>query len=676
MKRNWTEEEDNYILNNHNKMTWLDMSKFLSCSIATVQGRARKLGIEVENKELTRWTAEEVKLLREYADKYITKNIAKKLNKTVVAVKKKAEKEGIKLHSSNDPWKKWMIDYLKDNIETKSIRQISLFIGITEYQVKKKCEELNIEYDNKRWTKEEEEILISSCKSCHYSELTKLLPGKTAAAILCKSRQLNLDIITESNHYKYDRKTAKYIKENWGKISINEMARQLGIPRSKIYVYKKKLKLPNTGQNIKWNEQSISRLRELAKTKNISQLAKEFKTTNAAISTVASRNNIQLIDGKLIWDNEKIEKLKELAKDYSINELCTIFNTSYGAINRIINRCNIEVKDSYVITGWLDIEYNKLLELKESNEILDIPSIMKLVNKTDIVVINKCNELGIKYIPFPRKKWTNEEVISIIEDAKTLSINELVIKYNRSSLSIRSKLSKHDVKPMALVEHWTNEDIELLKQLVSEHKSIAYIANALNKSVAAIENKLAKEKIEIGKNKAWTEEEERYLIDMWDERNMRYIAKYLNRSISAIKNKAYELGLGGQFLHQDALKIEEIAEIFNVQRRDVETTWMILGLPYKVEKVSKNTSYKYVEIDDLFAFLENNQFLYDGKDFEENTLGMEPEWVKLKRKHDTFYGFEYDRTSLIKKKLLQQKKYYLELLSDENNDEKVLKKQL
>ena len=55
-------------------------------------------------------------IIIEYSKKYVTKTIARKLGRSYLAVQKKAIKLGIELHSEKDPWKKWMIDYLKDNI--------------------------------------------------------------------------------------------------------------------------------------------------------------------------------------------------------------------------------------------------------------------------------------------------------------------------------------------------------------------------------------------------------------------------------------------------------------------------------------------------------------------------------------------------------------------------------
>ena len=674
MKRNWTEEEDNYILNNYNKLTWKEMSTFLNCAIYTVKKRAESLGLEIEFKEIKPWTEEDINLLREYAGKYGKRTIARMMKKGVNSIVSKANSEGIDLSVDNDPWDDSKVDYLISNINKKSIRQISLFIGIDAYRIKKKCEELNIIIEKTGWTEEEDKLLLENYNKCHYSQLTKIIPGKSKGAILKRARKLNLDVITENTESVYNEEYAKFIHDNWSKMSLNEMSRQLGISKSTVYRYKNKLNLPNVGQKVKWNNVTLLELRTLAKDKTIEELAKHFRTTKSAITKVASKNNIKLNRCNIVFTEDKIHELIELSKDHTVNEVCFIMNIRRSSLDKVVKKYNIVFKKE--ITGkWTDEEINVLLNIKSNNQLLDIPTIMKLIDKTDETIIKKCRELNVDYIPFSKKEWTSEEIESLLEDAKIYNIKDLVIKYNRSSLSINAKLYKFKMKAVSLNDYWTNDEVLLLRQLTNDNKSINEIAIILNRSIVAVENKLKNEKIKYGTFRLWTKEEEAELIELWDERNIAWLSKKFNRSIEAIKNKAYDLGLKRQFLHQDSLRIEEIAEIFNVRRREVETTWIILGLPYKVEKLSRYSTYKYVTIDNLFLFLEKNQFLYDGKDFEENILGMEPNWVKEKRKHDTFYGFEYDRSTLIKKKLLQQKKYYLELEKEIMNGQKVLKKQ-
>lgn len=674
MKRNWNEKEDIFILNNYNKMSLIEMAKLLSCAPETVKKRAEFLGFDEDLKKVKPWSEEELNLLREYAGKYAKRTIAKMMHKSVNTITSKAISEGIDLTLNNNSWDEFKIEYLINNINKKSINQISLFIGISAYEIRKKCSELNIEIEKKGWTEEEDKLLLENYNKCHYSELTKIIPGKSKGAILKRARKLNLEVITESTDFIYNEEFANYISKMWGKISIKEIARKLGISKSTVYCYKNRLNLPNIDTRLKWNDDTLLELETLAKEKNIEQLARHFKTTKNAIKSVASKNNIKLIHSNVVFTESKIKELIELSSNHTVNEVCQLMNINRSSLEKIVKKYNIVFKKDN--TGkWTEEEINILLNIKNNNQLLDIPTIMKMIDKTDETIIKKCKELNVEYINFSKREWTNEELESLIKDAQIYNIKELVIKYNRSSLSINSKLYKNNTKAVSLNDFWKEEDLLLLKKLVNENKSIRDIASILNRSVIAVENKLKSEKIRHGTIRLWTKEEEEELIELWDERNMTWLSNKFNRSLDAIKNKAYELGLRKQFLHQDSLKIDEIAEIFNVSRNEVEITWIILGLPYRVEKLSKTTCYKYVRIDDLFLFLENNQFLYDGKDFEENILGIEPSWVKEKRKHDTFYGFEYDRSTLVKKKLLQQKKYILEIERERIADQKVLKKQ-
>lgn len=672
MKRSWTEEEDNYIINNVGKLTWTKMSDVLKCHTNTIQNRARELGIVVINNKKNIWTDEEVELLRKYSKQYITKNIAKKLNKSILSVQKKAIKEGIVLHGKTNPWKKWMVDYLIDNYDKKSLRQISIFIGLPYYRVKKKCMELKLDYNFNKWSNEEIQILLDNHNKCHYSELTKLLPGKSKESIKNKARSMNLDIITEI--YEYNEEHAKFIKDNWNILTISDIARKLKITRGVIYNYKKKLNLANVGQKKKWTAETIEELRIMSKDNSIEKLANYFKTSKHSISTIAYRNNIELLDGKRKWSDEDIERIRNLAKDHTIEEISLLVNLNHTSLKRLMIRYNIKILSDDYGNRWTNDEVNLLIKLV--NEKRDIPYIMNYIDKNDLTIIRKCNELKLDYIGFERKKWTDLEIESIKNDVKILNINQLVMKYKRSSYSIKLKLRKCNLSILGLVDYWTDEDVNLLKELIKKGNSIVEISKQLNRSTSSIENKLRSENLNYSDKKYWTKEEERYLMDNWDEHSILYLSKKLNRSKTAISSKAYLLGLGQQFLHSDALKISEISEIFNVGRNEIETTWIILGLPYKYEKVSNCYGYKYVKIDELFKFLENNQFLYDGKYFEENILGKEPTWVKEKRKHDVIYGYNYNYTSMTKKKLLQQKKYYLEMEKEKNNNQNILKKEL
>ena len=269
----WTEEKVSELKNIWNTKSLYKIAADFHTTEETIREKASEIGLE-EYKS-NRWTKEEEQLLREYSKKYVTKTIAKKLGRSYLAVQKKAVKLGIELHSTPDPWKKWMIDYLKDNINKQPIGQIESMIGLSYHSILTKCKELGIEYVKESWTEEEIKVLREYADKCHYTELTKVLPNRTIGAISAKAYELGIETI--STYTKLDDKQIKYIKDNWGEIPATEIARNLKISIGILNRYKKELNLPNTGQQKKWTEDKISKLRKDAKTKTRNELAKKIK---------------------------------------------------------------------------------------------------------------------------------------------------------------------------------------------------------------------------------------------------------------------------------------------------------------------------------------------------------------------------------------------------------------
>ena len=123
-KHKWTEEELIELKEKWNKMSLYKLAAHFHTNTDEILLRAKELNLE-EYKS-NRWTKEEENLLREYADIYLTEEIAKKLGRSYLAVQKKANKLGIILHSENDSWEDWMIEYVKENI-SKSTTSHLLF---------------------------------------------------------------------------------------------------------------------------------------------------------------------------------------------------------------------------------------------------------------------------------------------------------------------------------------------------------------------------------------------------------------------------------------------------------------------------------------------------------------------------------------------------------------------
>ena len=210
---------------------------------------------------------------------------------------------------------------------------------------------------------------------------------------------------------------------------------------------------------------------------------------------------------------------------------------------------------------------------------------------------------------------------------------------------------------------------------IIDRKTPKEIADILGRSEDAVIIKINRRglKIQTNDKRFWTEEEETMLSDLWGTESFETIAKKLNRTVSSIKNKAFLLGLGAAMENNyNGLTIKEISDLFSININTISVGWISLGLKYKIQKISKSRSYRYVEIKDLYDFLEANQNIWDSRNLENNILGVEPEWLKKKRKLDSEQNFEIGQFDLTKQQLILARKFFLELQETKGEQERLI----
>lgn len=753
----WTKEKEELLRQVWNTKSLYIIASEFHTTEETISDKARELGLE-EYKS-NRWTKEDEQLLLEYSKKYVTKTIAKKLGRSVVAVQKKAIKLGIELHSTPDPWKKWMVDYLKDNINKRPISQIEQVIGLSYHTILKKCKELRIEYRKESWTEEEIEILREYADKCHYTELTKVLPNRSTGAITAKAYELGIPII--STYTKLTDEQIQYIRENWGKMKATEIARNLKISIGVLNRYKKELKLPSLGQQKKWTEEVIEKIRKDAETKTRNELAKKYKTSPAQISTIAYKHHILLIDEKRIWTEELVLELKQLAsKNTDISTIAQKLNLKVSTVRNkmkelglsfrtkwtkeeteqliflaptksteeiavIVEKTEQQVYNKAVRLGikvtrnkrnlWTEEDTKLLIKLQKHYE---LHLISKMMGKSEAIIRKKAKALGLKLTLKPKTRWTKEEEKMLLEYAKEytekeiallldrsvssvhaklaymgikavesskfwteqeeklkelaplLTAKEIALQMDKTETAIKMKLQQLGIKAKITVKRWTKEEEEVLLELLTSYSSFE-VAQILCRS----EESLLEKAKELGyhitlKNRRWTKEEETILSDLWGSKPISQIAEQLNRTISALTNKAHSLGLGSQIENNyDGLRISEISNIFQVNRNVILTSWVALGLKLDFRKRSNYSVYAYVQIENLYEFLKANQNIWDSRILEKNIFGIEPDWLKEKRKRDLLSTENFDIESLSKQQLLLAKQYFLNLEQSKDDTE-------
>lgn len=673
-QRKWTKEEDEYIKNNFGNKTFSEMAEHIGCAITTVQNRAGFLGFEFERKTSRRWDEEEIELLKIMAPKYLNKTIARKLNRSINELNKKAKELGIELISKRPIWKKWKVKFLKENINILSLSQIEKELEVSYYQIMDKLDELGIEYYNNFWSEEEVNILTELSSKVYIRELAKVL-NRTEGAIITKANKMGLDYITIKRTYTHEE--LQYIKDNWGIIPVTDMARNLGVSRMMIKTQANKMNLPKLGNNPyrKWTEEELIKLRRLSSKKSITELARYFNTTNNAIITVAYRNGIYLNDDKIHWTDEDNAVLRELAKTLDLSELAIKMNRTSSAIRLQAKRQNIKLIPNKKIMDsvWTD-EDNKELQtfVEEGKSLLEICSLM---NKKDTAVLKKAKELNLDIKMEEQREWSDEEINRLRELSQTKKISELVKELNRTSNSVKAMAKKLGISVMSDRKNWTEDEYKLLEQLTMvEKKTPKEISKILGRTENAVIIKINKRGLQIQTNdkRFWTKEEEILLSDLWGTESFETIAKKLNRTVSSIKNKAFLLGLGSVIENNyNGLTIKDISDLLGVNVNTVSVGWIGLGLKYKVQKVSKSKSYRYVEIKDLYEFLEANQNIWDSRNLDKNILGAEPEWLKEKRKLDREQNPDMERLNLTKQQLILAKKFFLESQEETKESEGV-----
>lgn len=182
---------------------------------------------------------------------------------------------------------------------------------------------------------------------------------------------------------------------------------------------------------------------------------------------------------------------------------------------------------------------------------------------------------------------------------------------------------------------WSTDEIETLKKL-SEKYHISEIAQIMDKTENAIYLKSKRLGITlIQDRRKWTEEEKIILEELWGYQSIESIAKKLKRTPMSLKEQAIKMNLGAMIKNNgEFLTISDINELLNVSRDRITITWVKLGLNLKKKRLTKNKSYYVVTLEDLIAFLKENQNEWDSRNLEKNILGEEPEWLIKKRMRD------------------------------------------
>nr|MCR4581920.1 hypothetical protein [Bacilli bacterium] len=251
----WTDDKVKILLDNYKNMPIESLSKMLETTRPTVIKKLEDLGVTYKARR-NDWTEEELKELKLVSEDFTLDELAKRFNKSKSAVEHKVYR--CKLKYKRDTHIKW------DVHEINKLRLLA--------------------------------------KDHHIDEIVPLFEGKSKSTILRKLKELNYDYVHHNMQMNEEQK--QFIRDNYNTLSQPEIGLKIGVSVTTVRNFMKSEGLKK--DIIKWTEEKIDELRELAKCNSIDVLANHFNTTEASIKSVAFKNNIKITTRRFIWNDELI----------------------------------------------------------------------------------------------------------------------------------------------------------------------------------------------------------------------------------------------------------------------------------------------------------------------------------------------------------------------------------
>ena len=190
----------------------------------------------------------------------------------------------------------------------------------------------------------------------------------------------------------------------------------------------------------------------------------------------------------------------------------------------------------------------------------------------------------------------------------------------------------------------------------------------------------------MAKQPRWTTEDEKYLEENWGKLSLDVLMKRLNRSKNAIVVKVNIMGLGAFLDNGDYVTFNQLMAALGYSSGGnsyKNISWIKnRGCPVKRKKVRQN-SFKIIYINEFWDWAYKNRDVLDFSRFEENVLGAEPEWAKIKRRKDKQSVRQFKKTpwtddedNKLKRYVKQQKYKYSDLSGMLNRTEGAIQRRL
>lgn len=188
----WTSEKDRFLRANYHSMTAVALADALKCDRQVLLRRARVLNIRTKREAGTSirrpYSESEKQFIRDHVAQDGVASVARELGRTEEAIRVFAKKN--KISVGDQSWSEAHTQYLLENYDLKTAREIAVVVGRQAEAVRRKARDMGL---RKRpgWTDEEDAYLVENYRSMMYADIAHEL-GKTENSV--RKRAFNMGL--------------------------------------------------------------------------------------------------------------------------------------------------------------------------------------------------------------------------------------------------------------------------------------------------------------------------------------------------------------------------------------------------------------------------------------------------------------------------------------------------
>jgi hypothetical protein len=230
--RRWSAGEVEYLTKNYGKRTAEQIARTLRRSIPSVQGALETYDLRVEGAE--KWTEAEIEYLRRNYRKIPTKELAADLGRTTVSVIIKAGRIGVAQPPATLTAEQ--LAWVKANLGKISYRDMAKRTGVAQGRIENVAAESGHapRAHVRPWTKEEDAKVKKLYGTMTLGEIAHAL-NRSATAISMRAAHFGLRKKLPNGRPKvWTPKDDRFLRTNWQRLTIRELAERLGRTRKAV----------------------------------------------------------------------------------------------------------------------------------------------------------------------------------------------------------------------------------------------------------------------------------------------------------------------------------------------------------------------------------------------------------------------------------------------------------